>query len=190
MVKFHLLNVIDVEATCYPNRTFPEGETQEIIEVGLAVIDVSKLVIVERGQIVIANRLSRVSAFCTQLTGWTEAQLQERGVEYAQACQTLMDSFDSRNRLWISQGGGDRRLFEKESRLLGCPYPFADDHLNMQHLVSLLTRRVRRIGLKKTMRLFGLEFEGRHHSGYDDAYNEARIVIEILKRGSFTLQPR
>jgi Inhibitor of the KinA pathway to sporulation, predicted exonuclease len=187
MVKFSLVNVVDVEATCYRDRIFPEGETQEIIEIGLAVLDIEKLVIVDRGQIVVRNRLSRVSEFCTELTGWTEAALAERGIEYADACEVLRSKYDSRNRLWISQGNADRRLFEKESKLLGVPWTFSDDHLNMQHLVSLFTRRVRRVGLKKAMRLFGLEFEGRHHSGYDDAYNEARIVIEVLKRGRFRL---
>lgn len=187
MIKFDLVNVIDVEATCYPENVFPEGETQEIIEIGVAVVDTSRLEIVGTDQIVLRNRLSRVSEYCTELTGWTEEKLREMGVEYGEACRMLRSHHDSRSRLWVSQGCGDRRLFEKQCGIMEIPYPFAIDHLDLSHMLALLTGRVRRVGLKKAMRLFGMEFEGRQHSGKDDAYNTARYLIEILKRGNFKL---
>jgi inhibitor of KinA sporulation pathway (predicted exonuclease) len=33
------------------------------------------------------------------------------------------------------------------------------------------------------LELCGLELEGKHHSGIDDAKNIARVVIECLKKG-------
>lgn len=33
------------------------------------------------------------------------------------------------------------------------------------------------------LKTFGLELEGKHHSGIDDVYNIARVTMELLKRG-------
>jgi len=44
---------------------------------------------------------------------------------------------------------------------------------------GLSTRK--RTGLRGTLDAFGLEFEGRHHNGYDDAYNTARLLLEAVK---------
>lgn len=41
--------------------------------------------------------------------------------------------------------------------------------------------RVRSCGIGKMLRRFGLEFDGRLHSGIDDSINIARIAIELLK---------
>lgn len=37
--------------------------------------------------------------------------------------------------------------------------------------------------MTEMLKTFGLELEGRHHSGIDDVYNIARVTIELLKRG-------
>lgn len=38
-----------------------------------------------------------------------------------------------------------------------------------------------RTGLMGTLDVFGLEFEGRHHNGYDDALNTARLLMEAVR---------
>ncbi len=188
MVKFDYVNVIDVEATCYPDgQKFPEGEVQEVIEVGVAVVDVQARQIVASDQIVVRNTLSSVSPFCTALTGWTAEALDERGVSFAEACALLTSKFSAKNRLWISQGNFDREIFESECALLGVQYPFGSDHMNLAALLSMLTGRKRQLGLKKALRLFKLDIQGKQHCGKDDAYNLARVHVEVLKRASFVL---
>lgn len=189
MVKFDYVNVIDVEATCYPDgRDFPAGEVQEIIEVGVAVVDVFAREVVASDQIVVKNTLSSVSSFCSELTGWTSEALEERGVSFAEACAHLGAKFSPKDRLWISQGNFDREIFQKQCALLGVAYPFGANHMNLAALLSMLTGRKRQIGLQKALRLFKLEPRGKRHSGKDDAYNLARVYIEILNRASFALQ--
>ncbi|HEY9868255.1 MAG TPA: 3'-5' exonuclease [Candidatus Obscuribacterales bacterium] len=189
MVKFDYVNVIDVEATCYPDgQDFPDGEVQEIIEIGIAVVDLFARRIVSSDQIVVKNTLSSVSPFCTELTGWTAEALQEKGVSFAEACAQLSRAYNPRDRLWISQGNFDREIFARECELLGVAYPFGSNHMNLAALLSTLTGRKRQIGLKKAMRLFKLDPLGKQHCGKDDAYNLARVYIEILNRSSFALR--
>jgi len=188
MVKFDYVNVIDVEATCYPDgQKFPPGEVQEIIEIGIAVVDVCARRIVANDQIVVRNSLSSVSPFCTALTGWTAEALREKGCSFGEACSQLTAGYNPKDRLWISQGSFDKEIFESESALLGVPNPLGSHHINLAALLSMLTGRKRQIGLRKALRLFKLELEGKQHCGKDDAYNQARVYIEILNRASFSL---
>lgn len=187
MIRFNLVNVIDVEATCYPDRIFPPGETQEIIEIGVAVVDLRARKIVDNLSLPIKPLYSKVSPFCTQLTGWTQEELERIGTSYAEAAQVLTGQLDSKNRPWASQGNTDKYFFEKETRLTGVPYPFGAEHFNIAGLTSILTGRSKQLGLKKALRLFGLTQEGTHHRAKDDAFNSARQFLEIVERASFKI---
>lgn len=187
MIRFNLINVIDVEATCYPDRIFPQGETQEIIEVGIAVVDMRTRKIVDNHSLPIKPMFSKVSPFCTELTGWTQEELDRIGTTYAEAQAILTGNFDSKNRPWISQGNTDKYFFEKEAKLTGVPYPFGAEHMNIAFLTSLLTGRSKQLGLKKALRLFGLEMQGPHHRAKSDAYNSACQLLEIVERASFKI---
>jgi inhibitor of KinA sporulation pathway (predicted exonuclease) len=68
-----LLNVIDVEATCWEGQP-PPGAVSEIIEIGLAVVDLDARERVARHRILVRPARSRLSAFCTGLTGLTQAE--------------------------------------------------------------------------------------------------------------------
>ena len=39
------------------------------------------------------------------------------------------------------------------------------------------------MGMDNLLNKLGLKLEGRHHRGVDDAYNVAKILIDILRRG-------
>lgn len=70
--RIRLLNVIDVEATCW-DRQPPPGCVSEIIEIGLTTVDVSARRRVSRHRVLARPVRSKVSAFCTELTGLTQA---------------------------------------------------------------------------------------------------------------------
>jgi inhibitor of KinA sporulation pathway (predicted exonuclease) len=82
-----LLNVVDVEATCWDGRP-PEGQTNEIIEIGLTVVDLEAVKRVAKHRILVRPARSAVSGFCTELTGLTQAEV-DGGVSFAEACRTL-----------------------------------------------------------------------------------------------------
>lgn len=182
MFKYDWINVVDLEATCYEDNKWPEGETQEIIEIGIAEINLPERKIHKTRSIVVKPLSSRVSPYCTQLTGWTQEAVDEQGTTLLHACTQLQTDFSSRNRLWVSQGNFDRKLFAKNCNMYGVPYPFGDDHMNISAVFSIFSGSYRKNGMKRQLDTLGLKLEGKHHSGVDDAKNIARVTLELVQR--------
>ncbi len=184
MLRFDKVNVIDVEATCYPDNVFPKGESQEIIEIGIAEVDLKNRKISDRLSIPIKPQFSRISAYCTELTGWTQRELNRSGIPYSDAVKILKERFDSRNRLWVSQGRADLRFFRQQTRLCTAPYPFGTEHMNIAVLTAILTGHVKEISMLEALRVLGVSHEGQFHSAVDDATNTARQLLELQRRSS------
>ncbi len=94
--------VVDVESTCWAGNP-PPGQMSEIIEIGLCVVDVAALERGERRSILVRPACSTVSAYCTQLTTLTQADV-DAGVPLAEACRVLVDEYKARERLFTSFG--------------------------------------------------------------------------------------
>lgn len=180
-VKYDTVLVVDLECSCWDGPT-PPGEYQEIIEIGVAEVSLAEKRILRSESIVVKPLMSTVSEYCTELTGWTQEQV-DGGLTLLHATQKLQQEYNSLNRMWLSQGNFDRRMFLKNCAMYGVPYPFSDSHLNIAALYGLLTRRVRGTGMMRQLAALKLEPEGKHHSGRDDAVNSARVLLELLKRG-------
>lgn len=117
-----LLNVMDVEATCWDGQP-PPGSVNEIIEIGLTVVDLSAGRRSSRHRVLVRPARSSVSGFCTELTGLTQAEV-DRGVTFAEACRILVEEYGAGERPWASWGDYDRRQFARQSRADGVAYPF------------------------------------------------------------------
>jgi inhibitor of KinA sporulation pathway (predicted exonuclease) len=98
--------VVDVESTCWEDEPLA-GQMSEIIEIGLCVVDVAALERVERRSILVRPACSTVSAYCTQLTTLTQADV-DAGVPLTEACRVLADEYRSRERPFASFGDYDR----------------------------------------------------------------------------------
>lgn len=122
-----LLNVIDVEATCWEGDP-PPGQRSEIIEIGVCVLDLGTLERVEERSLLVRPEHSEVSVFCMGLTGLTPAEV-AMGLTFGEACDVLRRDFNSDSRLWASWGDYDRRQFERQCEGDG-PYPFGAGHTN------------------------------------------------------------
>jgi inhibitor of KinA sporulation pathway (predicted exonuclease) len=177
----NLLNVVDVEATCWEGDP-PPGEVSEIIEIGLCVVDVLAWQRVQRRGFLVRPQRSRVSEFCTRLTTLTPEQV-EGGVTFAQACEALREELDAARRPWASWGEYDRRQFTAQCEQEGVPYPFGEMHVNLRMRFKEALGLARRPGMDAAMRLRGLELEGTHHRGEDDAWNIGALAIELGKDG-------
>jgi inhibitor of KinA sporulation pathway (predicted exonuclease) len=184
MLRFDTVNVIDVEATCYPGNVFPKGETQEIIEIGIAVVDIRRGSITDSLSLPIKNQFSNISSHCTRLTGWTQRELDRVGMPYVDAVRILRDRFDSRNRLWVTQGRADVRYFSKQTRLCQAPYPFGAEHMNIAVLTAILTGHAKELSMENSLRALGIRHTGEYHSALDDATNTARQLLELQRRSS------
>ncbi|GAV45297.1 3'-5' exonuclease [Streptomyces acidiscabies] len=182
-----LLNVIDLEATCWDGQP-PPGSVSEVIEVGLTVVDVVARTRVSRHRILVRPVRSRVSAFCTELTGLTQDEV-ARGVSFAEACRVLVEEYGGGERPWASWGEYDRRQFARQSQADGVAYPFGypteRTHTNAKAVFAEAYGLRRKPGMAQALQIAGLPLEGRHHRGEDDAWNIAALVLDLVGRGAW-----
>ncbi|WP_406286556.1 exonuclease domain-containing protein [Embleya sp. NBC_00896] len=174
-----LLLVIDVEATCWDGPV-PEGQRNEIIEIGIATIDIATGERVDRHGVLVRPTHSTVGAFCTELTTLTQADV-DGGVSFADACALLRAEYRSHQRVWASWGEYDRQQFERQCAAEGVPYPFGTRHLNAKSLYSLARGLDRELGMAGALDHAGVPLEGTHHRGVDDAWNIAALLAGVLR---------
>jgi inhibitor of KinA sporulation pathway (predicted exonuclease) len=172
--------VIDVEATCWePPEVQPANEISEIIEIGIAVVNIDNREIEKNDSILVRPQKSKVSKFCTKLTTLTQEQV-DKGVTFQEAMKTLRDEYDSQNRLFVSWGDYDRKMFERNCKDYGVKYPFGPRHMNLKNAFAVLNGLDREVGLDSALPYYSLTLEGTHHRGVDDAKNIAKIFQNIV----------
>jgi inhibitor of KinA sporulation pathway (predicted exonuclease) len=172
--------VIDVESTCWEHEP-PRGQTSEIIEIGLCVVDLQLLERRDRRSLMVQPRMSEVSDFCTRLTGITPAMV-ANAAPLPDALQILREQYRSDERLFASWGDYDRDQFMRNCRTYDLKYPFGPTHLNVKTLFSAALGLPCELDLDAACARWGVTMEGTHHRGVDDAWNIARIFCLLLKR--------
>ncbi|MCP2275771.1 3'-5' exonuclease [Nocardia amikacinitolerans] len=180
-----LLNVVDVEATCWPGRA-PAGAVSEIIEIGLTVVDLAARERIGKHRILVRPERSSVGEFCTELTGLTQDEV-DTGVSFAEACRILAAEHAAGTRAWASWGDYDRKQFASQCAMTGVTYPFGQRHTNAKLVFSEAYELRRRQGMAEALRIAGLPLEGRHHRGEDDAWNIAALVLDMVGRDAWRL---
>jgi inhibitor of KinA sporulation pathway (predicted exonuclease) len=176
-----LVNVVDVEATCWQGSP-PPGQVSEIIEIGLTVVDLVARERLAKHRILVRPAVSAVSGFCTELTGLTQSEV-DGGVSFADACTTLVAEHDARKRGWASWGDYDRKQFVRQCGATGVDYPFGNRHTNAK---AVFAGEDRQVGMARALEIVGLPLEGRHHRGDDDSWNIAALVLLMVERGSWS----
>ncbi|WP_066952696.1 3'-5' exonuclease [Streptomyces lushanensis] len=178
-----LLNVVDVEATCW-DGTPPVGAVSEIIEIGLTVVDLDAGERIERHRILVRPVRSEVSDFCTELTGLTQAEV-DTGLGFTEACRLLAVEHSAGLRPWASWGEYDRRQFARQCRTSSATYPFGQRHTNAKLVFTAAHGLRERPGMAQALCIAGLPLEGRHHRGDDDAWNIAALILALSGRGDW-----
>ncbi|MFR9751083.1 exonuclease domain-containing protein [Nocardia sp. 004] len=123
-----LLNVVDVEATCWEGKV-PVGMVSEIIEIGLTVVDLDAGERIAEHRILVRPARSTVSEFCTELTGLTQDEV-DTGMAFSDACRLLASEHRSGTKPWASWGDYDRKQFERQCAVTNAEYPFGQWHTN------------------------------------------------------------
>jgi inhibitor of KinA sporulation pathway (predicted exonuclease) len=182
-----LLNVVDVEATCWAEGA-PTGQVSEIIEIGLVVVDTESLGRVERQRFLVRPERSTVSDFCTQLTGLTASDVAS-GMTFKEACWRLAVDHEAGRRPWTSWGDYDRKQFERQCGGPGIRDPWGWRHFNAKTIFTEAYGLRRRPGMAQALEIAGLPLEGHHHRGADDAWNIAALVLQLMERGVWPATP-
>ncbi|MGW2997571.1 exonuclease domain-containing protein [Streptomyces sp. NPDC001193] len=179
----NLVNVVDVEATCWAGSQ-PAGEVSEIIEIGLTVIDLDAGERLARHRILVRPARSKVSSFCTELTGLTQHEV-DQGVAFAEACRLLAAEHHAGARPWASWGDYDRHQFTRQCQSTRTAYPFGRHHTNAKAVFTEAYGLRKRPGMAQALQIAGRPLEGRHHRGEDDAWNIAGLVLHLSERGAW-----
>jgi inhibitor of KinA sporulation pathway (predicted exonuclease) len=178
-----LLNVVDLEATCWEGDP-PPGQRSEIIEIGLTVVDLAARKRVAKHRLLVRPANSTISMYCTALTGLTQTEV-DGGLPFAEACAELTDKHQSNVLPWTSWGDYDRKQFVAQCAAEEVDYPFGSVHVNAKAVFAEARGLRRQAGMAKALRLAGLPLEGQHHSGADDAWNIAALVLLLVEDGSW-----
>jgi inhibitor of KinA sporulation pathway (predicted exonuclease) len=174
--------VIDLEATC--DEPKPAPFKSEIIEIGVAVVDVRKLEVVDKDTTFVRPVNSWVTPFCTQLTTITAEDLKaSNGARtFPEAMNWIQKRFGTKNKVWGSWGDYDRNMLVEQCRDNKVDYPFGTGHMNIKTMMALFEGLNRGIGAKEAVEFYHLQWQGTHHRGMWDAVNIGQVLVELLRR--------
>ena len=178
------LLIVDLEATCSQDNTISRSD-MEIIEIGACVVSLADYAIIEDYQLYIKPVVTpALTDFCTKLTG-----IEQATVDAAEPYGTAIDSYKqwlaghTNIAAWASWGNYDKGQFEQDCRRHNAGDPHAGlPHLNLKNLFAKATGQ-KRMGLGRAIKYVDATFEGRAHSGRDDAVNMARLLTLSPKFG-------
>src|SRR5438874_13422159 len=172
----HLL-IVDVESTCWEGQP-PPGQESEIIEIGLCLLEVASGQQQGKRSLLVRPERSTVSAFCTQLTGLTQEQV-NGGISFADACSLLQQEYASKDCAWASYGDYDRLQFERQCHSQQVSYPFGPTHVNIKALFALFEALPREVGMPEALRRLHLPLEGINNGAADVARKIAGLLGEL-----------
>jgi inhibitor of KinA sporulation pathway (predicted exonuclease) len=168
--------IVDVEATCSDDASVPRQE-MEIIEIG-AVMQKARTFEVESEfrTFVRPVRHHHLTDFCTALTGITQEDVAVAPGfrEAIDAMKKWAYAYD--DSLFSSWGDYDRKQFVQDCGYHRIGYPFRSRHKNLKAAFTSAMKLSKKCGIEDALERLGLDFEGNHHRGLDDARNIARIV--------------
>ena len=172
--------IIDLEATCWQGPV-PAGQENEIIEIGLSVLDIQSGDISKNKGILVKPQKSAVSQFCTELTTITQELLDREGVFFEEAISLLEEEYSPAEFTWASYGAYDINMLQKQCKKFNVSYPMGDQHINVKVLFTETKGLAKPTGMNGALHILNIPLEGTHHRGVDDAKNIAKILHWCLQ---------
>ena len=173
--------VIDLEATCCDDDSFPRDE-MEIIEIGAVLVDASSLTPQAEFQTFVKPlRHKLLTPFCSELTTITQADV-DRAPRFPQALLKLGEFIKGKDTLFCSWGGYDRNQLRRDAQHHRVKLPLGERHMNLKEGFSRRLGESRQYGTGQALRRLGLSFTGTHHRAIDDARNIARLLPFVIGR--------
>jgi len=193
------IGVLDFEATCGIKKRF----ATEIIEFPVVFVNTQTLKIdFEFHTYVRPTVRPTLTSFCTNLTGIRQKQVNEAPPIHKVLkkfdkfiCEHNLVHFKDKKRrashpstrtYFLASDGGDLESFlHRECMRKRYPIPcWSLSYLDVRQLFSDHFEVDRAKKITNMLAQFDMEFEGRQHSGLDDARNVARILIGLARDGA------
>lgn len=172
--------VVDLEATCDEGNRMP-ADQMEIIEIGAVWATRGGRILDEFQAFVRPVLHPRLTDFCRQLTGIRQVDVDaaalfpEVAVKLARFAE-LHRAASLGAPIWGSWGRYDARQFERDCARHAAPHPMPGfEHVNLKSGFAR-SRRIKEVGMSRALQMAGLQLEGKHHRGLDDARNIARLL--------------
>lgn len=172
--------IFDLEATCWEKGTTPDR--MEIIEIGATRLQPDTYEIENAfSTFVRPVKEPELSDFCKKLTSIQQADVDSAPV-FPEAMEMFFAWIDVCEVTFCSWGYYDIKQIQMDYHRHGIPEPAAfRNHINLKKLFSELYDR-KPCGMRKALNILGLELEGTHHRGIDDARNISKIAKVILPK--------
>lgn len=119
-MNYNRIVCFDLEMCCWNENGV--GSTGEIIEVGLAEIDVEKGEIVKRAQYYVKPQQDEISPFCTELTGINQRKIDKQGRPLEHVLKSMIKNFGGANKIYASWGRDDQ-ILHAECKAKGIEFP-------------------------------------------------------------------
>jgi inhibitor of KinA sporulation pathway (predicted exonuclease) len=180
-MKHPIVNVIDLEMLCWDTRS-DSNPYQEIIEISIVEVSMKTLELRKEIQIFCKPSLGgTISLFCKNLTGITQGKIDKTNFNIESAIELLNKKYGFNKRPLISWGN-DLSAIVKEFKKKGVDFNPPVNNFDLSLVDNLINKKEKGTALSKAMNEYGLEFEGKAHSGLIDARNTARLYIEFIKK--------
>ncbi len=171
--------IYDLEATCWLGA--PPNDVNEIIEIGAIRLNGygEQLGSFKRFVQPFVNK--KLSPFCKELTGIQQTQVSSAKL-FPQVIEDFWDwgEMDTEDYTLISWGNQDQVLLRNDCTLHQMDTTWLDPHLNLKKAYKELKNLKKSPGLVNTLDSEEIDFEGRQHRAFDDAFNTAKIYVRYL----------
>lgn len=176
-MNYRRIVCFDLEMCCW--NIDGKGITGEIIEIGLAEIDLVTHQIIKRAQYYVKPEKDQISPFCNELTGITSKIIEKQGRPLGDVVQSMIKNFGGPNKIYAAWGRDDE-ILNKECLTKQIKPPF-QEFINLATLYRIQHRlKDQRLGQRQALEQQQIEWQGRQHSGYVDAYNLAKLALVML----------
>ncbi|MCH2195336.1 3'-5' exonuclease [Kordia sp.] len=172
--------IVDLEATCW-NGPIPAGQVNEIIEIGICILNTETGEITQNEGILIKPERSEISEFCTELTTITKELIDTEGISFQEACTKLRVEYNPKQYTWASYGQYDLNMLKRQCKLRNTEYPMGQQHINVKTMFTEVKVLRKKVGMKGALNILKIPLDGTHHRGIDDARNIAKILDWCLK---------
>ncbi|MBY6188340.1 exonuclease domain-containing protein [Marinobacter hydrocarbonoclasticus] len=177
---------IDTELTCWDDPAFQKAQTLEIIQFGLAEIDLDRFTVSRSGSYYVTNTRHGISKFCYDLTGISQKTLDKRGMPLAQAAELMTQKWGVGQR-WnaLVSWGDERACMEPDFVAKGVAYPFHNSLMNLEDYFrfSFCQKRREKASLKSAAIRYGVEVAQPQHNAEADALTLANLVMAMIRAG-------
>lgn len=178
------LAVIDFEMTCCDQNDIES----EIIEFGVCIINLKSGQTIHEYSTLVRPVVNPVlTAFCEELTGITNEDINREGVSFEAALTEFQSKLEQhRVKSFIQWGCGDMHQLKKDHDLHNLNKSFVES-LNVVDLKKPFSQSFGcryRIGLKKALNIAGIERTSKAHRALPDAIETAKLVQLIYDRAN------